>query len=118
MATKSTLESANVALKTRNDALETQLAKLAEQVAALTQAQAAAPAKPKPKPEKPLVSRGYFKQLDSVTGKWVDDLSRPCVIIAIPGAKPRKTSEENFQKELSMHAQIAAAYKALPANGR
>ena len=102
MATKSTLESANTALRAQNEALMARLEALEKQ------------STPKaPKTEKPLVSRGYFKRLDEPTGKWVDDTSRPCIIVAVPGAKPRKTSEENFQKELKLHAQMKSAYEAL-----
>jgi hypothetical protein len=105
MATKSTLEAQNVALRA-------QLAQISAQVEALTAQSKTTAAKPE-KAAKPLVARGYFSRLDEPTGKWVADPTRPCLIIAVPGAKPRKVTEANFAKELELHDALANAYANL-----
>ena len=105
MATKDTLANANIALKAQLEKQQAQIDAL------MAQANTASPKKAKA--AKPLVSRGYFKTRDAATDKWLDDTSRPCVIIAVPDAKPRKMTEENLAKEIGLHAKIAAAFKAL-----
>ena len=99
MATKSTLENQVIALMA--------------QVESLTKAQATTPPEKAKAAAKPLVARGYFKTHDEATDKWLDDTTRPCIVVSVPGAKPRKVTEPNFAKELEIHATIVAAYKAL-----
>lgn len=100
MATKAALESANVALKA-------QLAQMQAELDALS-------AQPAPKKEKPLVTRGYFKRLDERTGKWIDDTSRPCIVVNVPGSKPRKMTRETFEASYITHYEdIVLAYEKL-----
>ena len=113
MATKATLENLVIAQKAQLDALAAQMAALTTQAP-----KAAAEAKPA-KPAVPLVALGYFKREDPATGKWLDDATRPCVIVTLPDgpdgkkAKPRKSTRANFERELTLHAKMAADYKAL-----
>lgn len=107
MATKSTLENANIALKAQMETL------MAQMQALTAQAHDAPKAKPT-KPAVPLVTRGYFKREDPTTGKWVDNPERPCVIVTVEGAKPEKMTAENFTKRyITHHAKIVAAFNAL-----
>ena len=112
MATKATLEANNVALKAQLDALQ-------QQINALTQG---APT-PAPKPaDVPTVTRGYFKRApDAAKGetKWVDDPTRPCVIVHIPDIDGKKVKDEKMTPEafharyVTHHATLVAQFKAL-----
>lgn len=104
MATKATLESALAAVKAQNEQLMAQIQALSKQA-------------PK-RAEKPLVERGFFKTQDP-SGKWVDDTSRPCIIVNVPGAKPHKMAELTFERTfIELYEDIVLAYEKLPKNSK
>jgi uncharacterized coiled-coil protein SlyX len=125
MATKSTLEAANVALNAQVAEQRDAIAALLDKVDTLAgQVQAAQVAEPKPaKPAKPAdvprVTRGYFKRLDEATGKWIDDTTRPCIVVHVPDIDGKKVKDEKMtaaafeSRYITNHATLVNAYNAL-----
>lgn len=102
MATKATLESANVALKAQNDELMRRLEAL-EQKGAKT-------AEPKA-PEIPHVQRGY-KMRQNELGKWIPDETKPRIEIR-GGCKQNMTEETFVALFITHHTRLVKEFKAL-----